>query len=127
MRIALVHKRLDLNGGTERDLYQTAEGLRDLGHEVHLFCSEYGVPAPSGTVAHYIPVLPLGRTIRLWSFVFLAPRIIRAKNCDVVVFGRMLKYDYASSEGTHRGFQTDSVSRHGRRIWQKVSIIAVVD
>ena len=31
MKIALVHKRLDLKGGTERDLYQTAKGLRDAG------------------------------------------------------------------------------------------------
>ena len=37
MKIALAHKQLDLKGGTERDLYRTAEGLRDLGHEVHLF------------------------------------------------------------------------------------------
>jgi UDP-glucose:(heptosyl)LPS alpha-1,3-glucosyltransferase len=126
MRIALVHKRLDLNGGTERDLYQTAEGLRDLGHEVHLFCSEYGVQAPSGTVAHYIPVLPLGRTIRLWSFVLLAPRIIRGENCDVVVgFGRMLKQDVLrSGGGTHRGFlnRLGEQGGAGRRFWQNVSI-----
>lgn len=43
MKIALVHKRLDLKGGTERDLFKTAEGLRDLGHEIHLFCGEFGV------------------------------------------------------------------------------------
>lgn len=41
MKIALAHKRLDLAGGTERDFYRTAEGLRNLGHEVHLFCSEF--------------------------------------------------------------------------------------
>ena len=58
MKIALVHKRLDLNGGTERDLFQTAEGLRDLGHEVHLFCSEYGVPAPRDVIVHHVPVIP---------------------------------------------------------------------
>ena len=32
MKIALLHKRLDLKGGTEKDLYRTAEGLRDLGY-----------------------------------------------------------------------------------------------
>src|SRR3972149_3569643 len=78
MKIALVHKRLDLRGGTERDFYRTAEGLRDLGHEVHLFCSEYGVKPPPDTVAHRIPVLPVGRTARLWSFALSAPAIIRA-------------------------------------------------
>ena len=39
MKIALAHKRLDNRGGTEADFYRTATGLRDLGHEVHLFCA----------------------------------------------------------------------------------------
>jgi UDP-glucose:(heptosyl)LPS alpha-1,3-glucosyltransferase len=71
VKIALVHKRLDLKGGTERDLYQTAKGLRDLGHEVHLFCSEFGIAAPEGTVGHVVPVIRLERTLRLWSFIAL--------------------------------------------------------
>jgi hypothetical protein len=49
MRIGLSHKRLDLKGGTERDLYVTAAGLRDLGHEVHLFCGEFAIAPPVGT------------------------------------------------------------------------------
>ena len=48
MKIALVHKRLELRGGTERVLYRTAEGLRDRGHEVHLFCQQFRVPIPQG-------------------------------------------------------------------------------
>jgi UDP-glucose:(heptosyl)LPS alpha-1,3-glucosyltransferase len=126
VRIGLVHKRLDLNGGTERDLYQTAEGLRDLGHEIHLFCSEYGVPAPSGTVAHSIPVVALGRTARLWSFVLFAQRIVRAENCDVVMgFGRMMEQDVLrSGGGTHRGFLKRLGEEGGtrRRFWQNISI-----
>lgn len=126
VRIGLVHKRLDLNGGTERDLYQTAEGLRDLGHEVHLFCSEYGVPPPTGTVAHSIPVVALGRTARLWSFVLFAQRIVRAENCDVVMgFGRMMEQDVLrSGGGTHRGFLKRLGEEGGtrRRLWQNISI-----
>ena len=68
MKIGLAHKRLDLGGGTERDLYKTAEGLRDLGHDVHLFCSEFKVDPPEGTVRHVVPTLAFGRTARLWSF-----------------------------------------------------------
>src|SRR5512145_3575972 len=81
LKIALVHKRLDLNGGTERDLFTTAEGLRDLGHDVHLFCSEFGVPAPFGVSAHRIPVPPLGRSIRLWSFATIAAGVVKRSGC----------------------------------------------
>lgn len=126
MKIALVHKRLDLNGGTERDLFQTAEGLRDRGHEVHLFCSEYGVAAPNGVVVHHVSVLPLGRTARLWSFACFAPRIIKKAGCEVVVsFGRLLRQDILrSGGGTHRGF-LERLGQEGgarRRFWQCISI-----
>ena len=126
MRVALVHKRLDLNGGTERDLFQTAEGLRDLGHEVHLFCSEFGVKPPSGVFAHRVPVLPFGRTLRLWTFAWLAPRIIKNVGCDVVVsFGRLLRQDVLrSGGGTHCGF-LERLGQEGglrRRFWQSISV-----
>jgi UDP-glucose:(heptosyl)LPS alpha-1,3-glucosyltransferase len=126
MKIALVHKRLDLNGGTERDLFQTAEGLRDLGHEVHLFCSEYGVEPPRGVVVHHVSVIPLGRTVRLWSFAWFAPRTIEKAGCEVVVsFGRLLRQDVLrSGGGTHRGF-LERLGQEGglrRRLWQRISI-----
>jgi len=125
MKIGLAHKRLDLRGGTERDLYKTAEGLRDLGHEVHLFCCEYEVEPPVGTFRHRIPVLPLGRTARLWSFASLGPRITQEHKCDVVLgFGRMLQQDVLrSGGGTHLGF-LERLGREGgtrRRLWQRMS------
>jgi len=126
VKIALVHKRLDLKGGTERDLYQTAEGLRDLGHEVHLFCSEYGVAAPDGTVGHVVPIIPLGRTMRLWSFALFAPSVIKNYNCEIVIgFGRLLSQDVLrSGGGTHRGFLLRMGQQRGgaRKLWQFLSL-----
>lgn len=126
MKIALAHKRLDLKGGTERDLYRTAEGLRDLGHEVHLFCAEYGVEAPPETFSHRIPVLPLGRTARLWSLATRGPETVRRHRCDVVVgFGRMVTQDVVrSGGGTHRGFLERLGAEGGarRRLWQRLSV-----
>ncbi len=126
MKIALAHKRLDLAGGTERDFYRTAEGLRDLSHEVHLFCAEFGVPPPEGTRAHRVPYLALGRTARLLSFAFLAPKVIFPHKCDVVVsFGRMVQQDILrSGGGSHRAFLQKMEQGEGpvRRLWHRVSI-----
>lgn len=126
MKIALAHKRLDLRGGTERDFLRTAEGLRDLGHEVHLFCGEFDIPAPPGTFAHKVPVLPLGRTARLLSFAIRAPKMIRSHRCDVVVgFGRMIRQDVVRSEGgSHLVFLQKMKRGEGRlrRVWHEVSV-----
>jgi UDP-glucose:(heptosyl)LPS alpha-1,3-glucosyltransferase len=126
LKIALIHKRLDLKGGTERDLYLTAEGLRDLGHEIHLFCSEFAVQVPAGVVAHRVPVMPLGRTARLWSFALIGSRTAASANCDVTVgFGRILKQDVLRcGGGSHRHFLKQLGAEGGwrRRAWQKLSI-----
>lgn len=126
MKIALAHKRLDLGGGTERDFYRTAEGLRDLGHEVHLFCGEFRVPSPPGTQAHRLPHWPLGRTARLLSFALLGPKAIRAHRCDVVVgFGRMVSQDILRcGGGSHRVFLQKMALGEGRlrRLWHQVSL-----
>jgi UDP-glucose:(heptosyl)LPS alpha-1,3-glucosyltransferase len=126
LKIALIHKRLDLKGGTERDLYSTAEGLRDLGHEVHLFCSEFAVQVPAGVVAHRVPVMPFGRTVRMWTFALIGSRTAASANCDVTVgFGRILKQDVLRcGGGSHRHFLEQLGAEGGwrRRAWQKVSI-----
>ena len=125
MKIALVHKRLDLKGGTERDLFETAVGLRAAGHQVHLFCSQYGVPIPPGIVAHRVLAAPLGRTVRLWSFALSAQKATRQSGCDFIVnFGRLLDADLLRcGGGTHRGFLMRMATDGGmyRRSWQSIS------
>ena len=126
MRIALAHKRLDLGGGTERDFYCTAEGLRDLGHEVHLFCAEFLIPPPEGVQVHRLPSWPLGRTARLLSFAFLGPKAIFPHKCDVVMsFGRMVSQDILRcGGGSHRVFLQKMAEGEGRlrRLWRRVSL-----
>ncbi|HEU4340197.1 MAG TPA: glycosyltransferase family 4 protein [Candidatus Binatia bacterium] len=126
MRIGLCYKTLDQKGGTERDLFITAEGLRDRGHEVHLFCANYEVEPPVGTFAHRVPVVRLGRTARLWSFALRAPRVIRKQRCDVMLnFGRMLCQDVVrSGGGSHQLFLRKLGQELGmwRRMWHWTSI-----
>jgi UDP-glucose:(heptosyl)LPS alpha-1,3-glucosyltransferase len=126
MKIALAHKRLDLRGGTERDFYRTAEGLRDLGHDVHLFCGEIKAPAPEGVEVHKLPIWPLGRTARLLSFAFLGPKAIAMHRSGVVMsFGRMVTQDILrSGGGTHRVFLKKMAKGEGplRRLWHRISL-----
>jgi UDP-glucose:(heptosyl)LPS alpha-1,3-glucosyltransferase len=126
MKVGLAHKRLSLKGGTERDLYRTAEGLRDLGHEVHLFCEKFEVEVPPATFAHQIPVLPAGRTARLWTAAAWAPATIRRHPCDLVLgFGRLVEQDVLrSGGGTHRGFLERLAENGGtwRRLWHRFSV-----
>lgn len=125
MKIALVHRRLDRHGGTESDFLRTAEGLRDLGHELHLFCSEYKIAPPQGVFAHRVPVLPFGRTLRLWTFAWSGCRVVKRGGYDVVIgFGRLPRQDVLRSGGaTHRGFLKSMATVGGfrRRLWQSLS------
>jgi len=126
MKIGLANKQLDLRGETERDFFLTAEGLRDLGHEVHLFCGEFRVPPPAGTQAHKVPFIHLGRTAQLLSFANLGPIVIRRYNCDVVLsFGRMISQDILrSGDGSHRVYLEKMRPGEGalRRLWHRVSL-----
>ena len=125
MKIALAHTRLDQRGGTELDFYRTAIGLRELGHEVHLFCGEFSIDSPAGTHAHPIPIVRLGRTARLWSFARHAPKIMRSYDCDVMLsFGRMIVQDVTRcGGGSHRVFLQKLAEERGiaRRLWHALS------
>ncbi len=125
MRIALAHKRLDLRGGTERVLYRTAEGLKDRGHEVHLFCREFRIPPPPGTFGHRVHCLAWPRTARLLTFAFLTPRVIAKHRCDVVMsFDRMTQQDlFRSGGGPHQAF-LQKMAKNGsllRKLWYRIS------
>ena len=126
MKIALAHKRLDLKGGTERDLFQTAEGLRELGHEVHLFCNEFDIAAPSGVIAHRVRTLALGRSAQLLSSALATQKQINDRGYDAVIsFGRFFAADVVRcGGGTHRGFLRRMGDEGGalRRLWQTISV-----
>jgi len=126
VKIAILHKRLDLKGGTERDLFHTAKGLKDLGHEVHLFCSEFDIAAPAGVTGHRVAAAGLGRSVHLWSAAFATRKSLEGGGYDAVVsFGRFLGADVVRcGGGTHRGFLRRMGEDAGslRRLWQAASV-----
>ncbi|HXV78480.1 MAG TPA: glycosyltransferase family 4 protein [Candidatus Binatia bacterium] len=125
MKIALVHKRFDLRGGTEQVLYRTAEGLRDRGHEVHLFCGEFLIQPPAGVFKHRVPSFRWPRTARLLSFAVAGPKMVERYRCDVVLsFDRILRQDiFRSGGGPHLSFIKKMMAQSpmSRRIWYKIS------
>jgi UDP-glucose:(heptosyl)LPS alpha-1,3-glucosyltransferase len=126
MKIALAHKRLELRGGTERVLYRTAEGLRDRGHEVHLFCQQFRIPPPPGVWSHHVPGLARPRSVRALTFAFFAPRVIARHDCDVVMsFDRILRQDIFRSGGGPRKLLLEKLKKHSgilKRLWYSISL-----
>jgi UDP-glucose:(heptosyl)LPS alpha-1,3-glucosyltransferase len=125
VKIALVHKQLDLRGGAEWVLYHTAQGLHDRGHEVHLFCQVFRSPPPPGVIAHRIPGLSWPRTARLLTFNLLAPKFVARHACDVVMsFDRIMSQDvFRSGGGPHKVF-IQKMTRHGgwwRKLWYRIN------
>jgi len=125
MKIALAHKKLELRGGTERVFFQTAVGLRDRGHDVHLFCQKFCVAVPNGIASHRVPGLSWPRTARLLTFGFLAPKFIARFGCDVLLsFDRLVKQDlFRSGGGAHKNFIAKMQAHCGRlkSLWYQLS------
>ena len=125
MKIALAHKRWDLRGGTERVFRQTAIGLRDRGHEVHLFCLKFRTPVPDGIYTHRVPGLLWPRTVRLMTFGVFAPKCIARWQCDVSMsFDRIVRQDvFRSGGGAHRIFLAKMQGHSGwlKSLWYKLS------
>ncbi|MCK6530235.1 glycosyltransferase family 4 protein [Myxococcota bacterium] len=121
MRIALVHKRFDLMGGTERHLVGLARGLASLGHDVHVFCASLD-PTLSGTrgvTFHRLRVLRGGTLLKALSLFWAAGRVRREEFDRVVSLGRTLPCDvYRAGGGCHRAYWEQLVAGSaGLRRW----------
>ena len=106
-------------------MYHTALGLRERGHEVHLFCQTFRSPPPPGVIAHRVPGLAWPRTVRLLTFSLRAPKFIAKHHCDVLMsFDRMIAQDvFRSGGGPHKTFM-EKMMQHGglwRKLWYRVN------
>ena len=100
MRIALVSRRFDANGGgTERDLLITARALTAAGHQVTIYADDVRLPRGDFMVRRVI-ALPLGRALRLLSFALRAAPLARREGAELVVsFARAMNADVMRSGG----------------------------
>ncbi|MEK7270240.1 MAG: glycosyltransferase family 4 protein [Planctomycetota bacterium] len=106
MRIAYVHKRWSLQGGTERHLVGIATWMAANGHEVHVFANRREAELPKGIVFHKIPILRLGSTARILSLAYFADRRVRPADFDVVQgFGKTIRHDvFRAGGGVHQAY-----------------------
>jgi len=125
MKVALAHKRFDMRGGAEWVLYQTARGLRDRGHEVHLFCQVFRTAPLPGVIFHRVPGFSWPRSARLLTFGFLSPRFIAKHDCDALLsFDRIMTQDvFRSGGGPHKNFIEKMMNRSSlwRKLWYRMS------
>jgi UDP-glucose:(heptosyl)LPS alpha-1,3-glucosyltransferase len=115
MRLAVVHKRFGLDGGTERFLESFARRMGERGHEVHVYCASVDPRFARTRVARFRRLLgggPLAgiRALLLW---FSAAVLVRAARYDVVVhLDRTGTRDvYRAGGGCHRTWFRLSLSR----------------
>jgi UDP-glucose:(heptosyl)LPS alpha-1,3-glucosyltransferase len=101
MRIALLTRRFDSNGGgTERDLIVTAQGLRAAGHQVTIFADEIRGSAGGWDVRRVGAGPRLGRALSLMRFAWTAAPAARRAGADLVLsFARCVGADVMRSGG----------------------------
>ena len=101
MRIALLTRRFDSNGGgTERDLIVTAQGLRAAGHQVTIFADEIRGAAGGWDVRRVGGGPRLGRALSLMRFAWTAAPAARRAGTDLVLsFARCVGADVMRSGG----------------------------
>jgi UDP-glucose:(heptosyl)LPS alpha-1,3-glucosyltransferase len=94
LRLALVHLRHAMSGGTERYLHRLAHHLAGRGHEVTIVCRSHAeAPAP-GVRFEVLRAPALGGTWRVLAFARAVERHVRAAGYDVVMgLGRTWSQD----------------------------------
>lgn len=106
MKIAFVHKRFGLDGGTERMLEQLVRGLRERGHEIHVHAGAVDprFERPRWGTFHRLPAGGPGAGLRALRLLLGAWLRVRRANYDVVVhMGRTGPRDvYRAGGGCHR-------------------------
>ncbi len=102
MKIALIRRRYSPHGGVEKYVDRLSQKLLALGHEVHLFSTEW--PQRPGLVLHPLPLFRGPGLIKLFHFNRKVEKAVDRKAFEVVQsFEKTACQDiYRAGEGCHR-------------------------
>ena len=102
MKIALIRRRYSPHGGAEKYVDRLAQKLLSLGHEVHLFSTEW--PRRPGLVLHPLPFFRGPGLFKLFHFNRKAEKAVDRKAFEVIQsFEKTACQDiYRAGEGCHR-------------------------
>ena len=105
MNIALIVRKYQTSGGTERYNYNISKCLSEKGHKVTIFCNKAKLTPPNQNIKIIkLPNLPLNRQIKTFLFNYFVDKKINLNNFDIVQgCGKILKQDiYRAGGGFHK-------------------------
>ena len=113
MKIALVYPKYTTHGGTERFIFNFSQKLLEMGHEVHLIVGKIHVPIDKRIVVHKVPVIKLGRFLKILSFLLFSQRVIKKHQFDIIQgFGRTTKQDvFRTGGGCHKEYRKNIIQK----------------
>ncbi len=103
LAIAVLGRRYETAGGTERNLFELTRRLAGFGHSVHVYCLSVNCPPAPGVCVQRLPWAGFGRTAHLWNLAMRGPALAYRGKPDVVIsFARALRQDIVrNGGGTH--------------------------
>jgi glycosyltransferase involved in cell wall biosynthesis len=107
MRIALVHYRLERNGGLETRLFNYVRHFSGEGHDVTLIVSKVdeGAEVPEGVTVVRVPLGHVPKPLRLFFFDRTLHELVPQGNYDLSLsLGRTSHQDMVLCPGNHLGY-----------------------
>lgn len=121
MRVALIHMRHALSGGTERYLNALASELAGRGHETTIVCRSH-VQAPHPAVRFQVlHDLALGGAARMLAFARAVERHVRATPYDLTVgLGKTWTHDVIRLGGGCHASYLEKAHRYTLSRWERI-------
>ncbi len=120
MKIALLHKRFDCLGGTERYVFQFANWLSEKGNDVTVVCQN-GITENQRITIHKIKGFKKPSIAQVFSYAFGCQKFLQKNKFDAVFgFGKTIKQDiYRTGGGLHEDFLQKKMAYKSNHLFAK--------